>query len=133
MPEWPRSQCWLTPTYNIVVSVVSVFMKLNSQNNIFEVPVVPKKPEPEKRCLTGLRKQPPLLPKAHHSPQGVCLPSAVELWRSSRRDGCSTWASALCALLCSHPLKFCCTIFVLCQSSTLCLCILCWSVYICCL
>ena len=34
-------------TYNIVVSIVSVFMKLNLQNNIFEVPVVPKKPEPE--------------------------------------------------------------------------------------
>lgn len=68
-------------TYNIVVSVVSVFMKLNSQNNIFEVPVVPKKPEPEKKVPPpGLKKAAPPPAKGTSLPTGVCLlPSAVEL------------------------------------------------------
>ena len=79
-------------TYNIVVSIVSVFMKLNLQNNIFEVPVVPKIPEPEKKAPPpGLKKAVPPPAKGTSLPTGMCLrPSTVELGCSSRRDGCST-------------------------------------------
>lgn len=61
-------------TYIIVVSIVSVFVKLNLQNNIFKVPMVPKKPEPEKKVPPpGLKKAvaPPV--KGTSLPPGMCL------------------------------------------------------------
>ena len=69
MPYFPL---WVNVTYNIVLSIVSVFMKLNLQNNIFEVPVVPKKPEPEKKV------PPPSLKKAVPPPaKGTAVPTGV--------------------------------------------------------
>lgn len=100
----------------IVVHGVLVFVRLKFQN-IFKVPVVPKKPEPEKKVPA------PALKKAVVPPaKGTCSLAAPWLTRRVIHMGCSAYVLAFSGLPLTFVTVLLVPVLLFCSFPTLCEC-----------